>query len=106
NYVRAMVDLLPTGLKGLMLASFVAAFTSTQATQMNWGSSYLINDLYRRFLRRDASERHYVFASRVATLFPLILSVVVTIFMDQISKVWELLLTLGAGTGLVFILRW
>ena len=106
NYVRMMVDHLPVGLRGLMLASFAAAYTSTQATQMNWGSSYLINDLYRRFLRRDASERHYVLASRIATLFTLVLSVIVTIFMDQISKVWELLLTLGAGTGLVYILRW
>ncbi len=106
NYVHMMVDFLPVGLRGLMLASFAAAYTSTQATQMNWGSSYLINDLYRRFIRRDASEGHYVLASRVATLFTLVLSVVVTIFMDQISKVWELLLTLGAGTGLVYILRW
>ena len=106
NYVRMMVDHLPVGLRGLMLASFAAAYTSTQATQMNWGSSYLINDLYRRFVRREASERHYVLASRIATLFTLVLSIVVTIFMDQISKVWELLLTLGAGTGLVYILRW
>ncbi len=106
NYVHMMVDFLPVGLRGLMLASFAAAYTSTQATQMNWGSSYLMNDLYRRFIRRDASERHYVLASRLATLFTLVLSIVVTIFMDQISKVWELLLTLGAGTGLVYILRW
>ncbi|MEO8430710.1 MAG: sodium:solute symporter family protein [Acidobacteriota bacterium] len=106
NYVRMMVDYLPAGLRGLMLASFAAAYTSTQATQMNWGSSYLMNDLYRRFIRRDASERHYVMASRIATFFTLVLSIIVTIFMDQISKVWELLLTLGAGTGLVYILRW
>ncbi len=106
NYVRMMVDYLPAGLRGLMLASFAAAYTSTQATQMNWGSSYLMNDLYRRFIRRDASEGHYVLASRISTFFTLVLSIVVTIFMDQISKVWELLLTLGAGTGLVYILRW
>jgi solute:Na+ symporter, SSS family len=106
NYVHMMVDYLPVGLRGLMLASFAAAYMSTQATQMNWGSSYLVNDLYRRFLRRNASERHYVIASRLATLVTLVLSVVVTVFMNQISKVWELLLTLGAGTGLVYILRW
>jgi Na+/proline symporter len=106
NYVHMMVDFLPVGLRGLMLASFAAAYTSTQATQMNWGSSYLMNDLYRRFLRKEAPERHYVLASRIATFFTLVLSIVVTIFMDQISKVWELLLTLGAGTGLVYILRW
>jgi len=106
NYVRMMVDLLPAGLRGLMIASFAAAYSSTQATQMNWGSSYLINDLYRRFLRRDASETHYVLASRVATAVTLVLSIVVTIFMDQISHAWEFLLMLGAGTGLVYILRW
>lgn len=106
NYVRAMVDLLPTGLRGLMLASFVAAFSSTQATQMNWGASYLTNDLYRRFIKRDASERHYVLASRLATALTLILSLVVTLFMDQISHAWQFLLMLGAGTGLVYILRW
>lgn len=106
NYVRAMVDLLPTGLKGLMLASFVAAFSSTQATQMNWGSSYLVNDLYRRFIKRDASERHYVMAARLATALTLVLSLVATQFMDQISHAWQFLLMLGAGTGLVYILRW
>jgi SSS family solute:Na+ symporter len=106
NYVRAMVDLLPVGLRGLMLASFAAAYMSTQATQMNWGSSYLVNDLYRRFLRRDAAEMHYVVAARVATAVTLVLSLIVTVFMDQISHAWQFLLMLGAGTGLVYILRW
>jgi len=106
NYVRAMVDLLPGGLRGLMLASFVAAFSSTQATQMNWGSSYLVNDLYRRFIKRDASERHYVLAARLATALTLVLSLIATQFMDQISHAWQFLLMLGAGTGLVYILRW
>jgi Na+/proline symporter len=106
NYVRAMVDLLPTGLKGLMLASFIAAFSSTQATQMNWGSSYLVNDLYRRFIKRDASEKHYVLAARLATALTLLLSLIATQFMDQISHAWQFLLMLGAGTGLVYILRW
>ncbi len=106
NYVQLMVDYLPAGWRGLMLASFAAAFMSTQATQMNWGSSYLVNDLYRRFLRKEAPESHYVVASRVATVVTLALSLVVTLFMNQISRVWELLLTLGAGTGLVYILRW
>jgi hypothetical protein len=73
---------------------------------MNWGSSYLVNDLYRRFLKRGAPERHYVLASRVATALTVILSLVATVFMSQISKVWEFLLTLGAGTGLVYVLRW
>ncbi|HVR43702.1 MAG TPA: sodium:solute symporter family protein [Thermoanaerobaculia bacterium] len=106
NYVQLMVDYLPSGLRGLMLASFAAAYMSTQATQMNWGSSYLVNDLYRRFLRKGAPEKHYVLASRIATVVTLILSLIATLFMSQISRVWELLLTLGAGTGLVYILRW
>src|SRR4029453_1220279 len=79
---------------------------STQATQMNWGSSYLVNDLYRRFVRRNASEKHYVLVSRAATALTVVLSLVATIFMNQISEVWKFLLTLGAGTGLVNILRW
>lgn len=106
NYVQMMVDYLPAGLRGFMLASFAAAYMSTQATQMNWGSSYLVNDLYRRFVRRHAPEAHYVLVSRAATALTVVLSLVVTIFMNQISKVWEFLLTLGAGTGLVYILRW
>ena len=106
NYVRVMTDFLPAGLRGFMLASFAAAYMSTQATQMNWGSSYLINDLYRRFMKKDASERHYVTASRLATALTLVLSLVVTVFMDQVSHAWEFLLMLGAGTGLVYILRW
>lgn len=106
NYVRMMVDFLPAGLRGLMLASFAAAYMSTVATQMNWGSSYLMNDLYRRFIHRDADEHHYVVASRFARLLTLILSLIITVFMDQISHAWEFLLMLGAGTGLVYILRW
>jgi len=106
NYVRMMTDYLPAGLRGFMLASFAAAYMSTQATQMNWGSSYLVNDLYRRFVKKDASESHYVLVSRLATALTVVLSLVATVFMSQISKVWELLLTLGAGTGLVYILRW
>ena len=106
NYVQMMVDFLPVGLRGFMLASFAAAYMSTQATQMNWGSSYLVNDLYRRFLKKDASERHYVLASRLATALTVVLSLVATVFMNQISKAWEFLLMIGAGTGLVYILRW
>jgi SSS family solute:Na+ symporter len=106
NYVRIMVDLLPPGMRGFMLASFAAAYMSTVATQMNWGASYLTNDLYRRFIKRDASERHYVLVSRLATGLTVGLSLIATAHMDQISKAWELLLMLGAGTGLVFILRW
>ncbi len=106
NYVRAMVDLLPVGLRGFMIASFAAAYMSTVATQMNWGSSYLVNDLYRRFIRTDAGENHYVLVSRLATLLTLVLSLIATYNMEQVSQAWQFLIMLGAGTGLVYILRW
>jgi SSS family solute:Na+ symporter len=106
NYVRIMVELLPAGMRGLMLASFAAAYMSTMATQMNWGSSYLTNDLYRRFINRNATEKHYVMASRLSVGLTVTLSLIATANMDQVSKAWELLLMLGAGTGLVYILRW
>jgi Na+/proline symporter len=106
GYVLVMNEYLPAGWRGLLLASFAAAYMSTIATQMNWGSSYIVNDFYRRFIRTDAGERHYVFVSRVATFVTVILSVIVTYYMNRITGGWELVLTLGAGTGLVYILRW
>ncbi len=106
GYVQVMNDYLPVGFRGLLLASFAAAYMSTISTQMNWGASYIINDFYRRFVKPEASEKHYVFASRVATLIIVLLSIVVTYYMNQITSGWELVLALGAGTGLVYILRW
>jgi len=106
GYVQVMNDYLPIGFRGLLLASFAAAYMSTIATQMNWGASYIVNDFYRRFVRREASESHYVFASRVATLIVVLLSIVVTYYMNRITSGWELVMALGAGTGLVYILRW
>ncbi|HJU91480.1 MAG TPA: sodium:solute symporter family protein [Pyrinomonadaceae bacterium] len=106
GYVQVMNDYLPVGFRGLLLASFAAAYMSTIATQMNWGASYIINDFYRRFVKTDASEKHYVFASRMATLVIVLLSIVVTYYMNRITTGWELVLALGAGTGLVYILRW
>jgi SSS family solute:Na+ symporter len=106
GYVLVMNEYLPAGWRGLLLASFAAAYMSTIATQMNWGSSYIVNDFYRRFIRADATERHYVLVSRIATFVTVILSVIVTYYMNRITGGWELVLTLGAGTGLVYILRW
>jgi Na+/proline symporter len=106
GYVQVMNEYLPVGFRGLLLASFGAAYMSTIATQMNWGASYIINDFYRRFVKTDATEKHYVFASRVATLIIVLLSIVVTYYMNRITSGWELVLALGAGTGLVYILRW
>ena len=106
GYVQVMNDYLPIGFRGLLLASFAAAYMSTISTQMNWGASYIINDFYRRFVKTEASEKHYVFASRVATLIIVLLSIVVTYYMTRITTGWELVMALGAGTGLVYILRW
>jgi solute:Na+ symporter, SSS family len=106
GYIRVMIDYLPASLRGLMVAAFAAAFMSTVGTQLNWGASYLVNDLYRRFLRTDAPDRHYVNASQVATVLLTVISAVVTHYMDSIAGAWKLLIVTGAGTGTVLILRW
>jgi Na+/proline symporter len=106
GYVRVMIDELPTSLRGLMMAGFIAAFMSTISTNLNWGASYLINDVYRRFLRPRASQKQLVRASRLATVFLALLSAAVTFYMDSIAGAWKLLLATGAGTGGVLLLRW
>src|SRR5688572_30501303 len=106
GYVRVMVDVLPSPFKGLMLAAFAAAYMSTISTHLNWGASYLVNDIYIRFIRPDAGPRGQVMASRVATGILMVLSLVVMAFLTSVEQGWKLLLGLGAGTGLVLILRW
>ncbi len=109
-YVWVMIHYLPPSLRGLMLAGFAAAYMSTIGTHLNLGASYLINDIYARFLAKDRSERHYVNASRLATIFVALLSAGATAYMQthgaSIAAAWKFLLALGAGAGLVFILRW
>ncbi len=106
GYIRVMIDHLPSSLRGLMVAAFAAAYMSTIATQLNWGASYLVNDFYRRFVRRDANEGHYVHASKLATLLLTVVSAVVTFYMGSIAGAWKLLIVTGAGTGAVLLLRW
>ena len=106
GYVLAMMDLLPPGLFGLVMAGFIAAYMSTISTQLNWGASYLVNDLYVRFLRPQASERQLVLMARLATLVLMVASLVVTRYITTIEGAWRFLLAVGAGTGLVLILRW
>jgi SSS family transporter len=106
GYVRLMKDVLPAGWSGLMLAAFLAAFMSTVSTHLNWGSSYLVNDLYRRFLAREKSERHYVNVSKLFTVVLILLASVVAMHMDSVAKAWKFLIAVGAGTGPVYILRW
>ncbi len=109
-YVWVMIHYLPPSLRGLMLAGFAAAYMSTIGTHLNLGASYLINDLYKRFLVKDETERHYVTASRMATIFVALLSAGATAYMQthgaSIAAAWKFLLALGAGAGLVFMLRW
>jgi Na+/proline symporter len=105
-YVQAFVDLLPTPWRGFMMAGFAAAYMSTVGTQLNWGASYLVNDFYKRFLNRNATERHYVTMSRLATVFLFLASALVTMHLQTIEGAWKFLLALGSGTGLVLILRW
>jgi solute:Na+ symporter, SSS family len=106
GYIRVMIDHLPAWLRGTMVAAFAAAFMSTVGTQLNWGASYLVNDFYRRFVRTEASDRHYVNASRVATVLLTLISAVITRYMNSIAGAWQLLIVTGAGTGTVLILRW
>jgi SSS family solute:Na+ symporter len=106
GYVHAFVDLLPTPWRGFMLAGFAAAYMSTVGTHLNWGASYLVNDVYKRFLKKNKTEAHYVGVSRLTTVLLFIASIGVTSQLSSVEKAWEYLLAIGAGTGLVFILRW
>lgn len=106
GYIMVMVDFLPPSLRGLMIAAFAAAYMSTIATQLNWGASYVVNDFYKRFINTEATERQYVVVSQWATVLLTIGSAIVSYFMDSISGAWQLLISIGAGTGLVLLLRW
>jgi solute:Na+ symporter, SSS family len=105
-YVQVMVDHLPASLRGLMLAGFAAAYMSTIGTQINLGASYLLNDVYRRFMAPTKTERHYVNASRLITVLVAVIAAIATYFMGSIQGAWKFLISIGAGAGLVFILRW
>jgi Na+/proline symporter len=106
GYVKVWVDHLPGAFRGFMLAAFAAAYMSTIATQLNWGSSYLVNDYYRRFDVRDRDEHHYVFIAKVVTVLLAILGATVSLLMESVTGAWELVLSIGAGTGAVYLLRW
>ena len=106
GYVMVLRDYLPAGLRGVMVAAFLAAFMSTMGTQLNWGVSYLVNDLYRRFIARQKSERHYVRIGRIFTIVLVLVSGYVASQLRSISEGWHIVLNLGIGTGAVYILRW
>jgi Na+/proline symporter len=106
GFVRVWVDYLPGAFRGLMLAAFAAAYMSTIATQLNWGSSYLVNDFYRRFLVRNRSERHYVTISKASTMGLMVISAAVSYAMHTVAGGWDMVVNIGAGTGAVYLLRW
>ncbi len=101
-----MNEFLGVGFKGLLVVSFLAAFMSTIDTHLNWGASYLVNDVYKRFIKKEASQRHYVLVSRIITVILMICSAFVAINMQSVTKAWEFIFAMGAGIGLVLILRW
>jgi Na+/proline symporter len=102
----AMLRFLPVGWLGLMIAGLLAAYVSTIATHLNWGTSYLVNDLYRRFLKPGAEERHYVAMGRLVTALLMVAAASLTYVLDTARESFELLLSIGAGTGLLYLLRW
>jgi solute:Na+ symporter, SSS family len=108
GYVRTLMDpaVFPPALRGVMLAAFAAAYMSTIGTQLNWGASYVVNDVYRRFIRRGAAEREYVVASQAVTVALMLVSIYVTLHLASIEQAWKLLIVTGAGTGTVLLLRW
>ncbi|WP_017733677.1 sodium:solute symporter family protein [Nafulsella turpanensis] len=106
GYVMAMKDYLPDGLRGLLLVAFFAAYMSTISTQLNWGTSYLINDLYKRFIAPGASSAKLVAASRIGTGLLMLFALLITSQIETISGVWVFIIEAGAGLGLVLILRW
>lgn len=106
GFVLAMKEFLPVGLRGLLLAAFFAAYMSTIATQLNWGASYMVNDLYKRFIAPDGTEKQMVLVSRVVTLLLMIIALFVTTIIGTIENAWGFIIECGAGLGLVLILRW
>jgi solute:Na+ symporter, SSS family len=106
GYVMVLRDFLPPALRGVMVAAFLAAFMSTLGTQLNWGVSYLVNDLYRRFMVRGKTEKHYVAIGRLFTILMVLISGYVASQLHSIGQGWQIVLGLGVGTGAVYILRW
>ncbi len=102
----AMLTFLPSGLLGLVAASLIAAYMSTMSTQLNLGASYLVNDFYQRFFRPDASERRLVWVGRFFTIISMVLGTILGLLLTDAGQAFNYLLLLGAGTGLIYILRW
>jgi SSS family solute:Na+ symporter len=102
----AMLTFLPAGLLGLMVAGLLAAYVSTISTHLNWGTSYLVHDFYRRFMRPGADERHYIMVGRLVTAGLMVVAAALTFVLETAQASFNLLLSIGAGTGLIYLLRW
>ena len=105
-YPVMLREFLPNGILGLVLASLVAAYMSTISTQINWGASYLVNDFYARFIKPNASEREKVLVGRIWTIMLIVFSIFLALFLENALQVFQYMLLIGAGTGLIYILRW
>ena len=102
----AMLTYLPAGLVGLILASLMAAFMSTISTHLNWGSSYVVNDFYKRFIKPDANEQQLVLVGRISTVLLMTVAAILALFLESAKAAFDIIVLMGAGTGLIFILRW
>ena len=102
----AMLTYLPHGLLGLVIASLTCAYMSTMSTQLNWGASYFVNDFYKRFIKPEASEKQLVLVGRIATVALMLMACVLALFLETAMQAFNILLSIGAGTGLLFLLRW
>ncbi len=102
----AMLTYLPAGLLGLVVTSMAAAYMSTMSTQVNWGASILVHDVYRRFINTDAQEKQLVWIGRLCTVVLMVVACTLALFLENALQVFDILLQIGAGTGLIFILRW
>jgi SSS family solute:Na+ symporter len=106
GYVMVMLEVLPNGIRGLLLAAMFAAFMSTIDTQLNWGASYLTHDVYSRFFDPEASERKLIWVARGSVVLLALIGAAATLGMDSVAEAWKLLATIGAGIGLIGLLRW
>ena len=106
GYPKLMLEFLPSGMLGLVVASLIAAFMSTVSTSINWGASFITNDLYRRFYNPDASQEELVWVGRISSVLVTVLGAVAAFFAKDVATVFRLVIIIGTGSGLVFILRW
>lgn len=102
----AMLNFLPSGILGIVLASLIAAYMSTISTHLNWGASYVVNDFYKRFVKEKASEKELVNVGRITTVLMMIVSGILALSLTNVKQVFDIIIMFGAGTGLLFILRW